>query len=163
MTKRANRLSFVLALLLVLAAATAAAETIEDCVTRKNAGLRDEQTQEVFKDRGCTTGSTTWDGKRRSCSESVCWKAPPNRIIVSSKASPHSRNGDTDWSGPSYRPDRERAYEVCFGVKAKSKGGMNNSGVRGWMKLDVSVTHRRELSEEEVIGLVTACVREGAT
>lgn len=138
-------------------------ETLEECVKGKRAELRDEKTETVYTDRGCTTGGTTWDGKRKSCSTDVCWGAPPGRIILNSSATSHSANGSShSFSGPTYQPDRERAYRVCFHVKAKSKGGMSNSGSRGWQKINMKVTHMRELSEEEVVGLARACIQEGA-
>ena len=161
----------LLTLCLFLAPAVAAdgqtaprpSETLEECVAHKLEDKEDRKTQEVIRDQGCTTDSTEWNGSRKSCSADVCWTAPPGRVIVSAHAVEHSGNGDQhDFSGPRYVPDRERSFGVCFHVSAKSKGGMTNSGVRGWEKLNVTVTHKRIFSPEQVLDLVRECQGEGA-
>jgi len=140
-----------------------AGETLEECVARKRADKEDRKTEEVIRDRGCTTGSVPANGSRKSCSADVCWTAPPGRVIVSAHAVEHSGTGDRhDFSGPRYVPDRERSFGVCFHVSAKSKGGMSRIGVRGWEKINVTVTHKQVFSPEQILDLVRECQGEGA-
>ncbi|MCG7866789.1 MAG: hypothetical protein JAY74_10500 [Candidatus Thiodiazotropha taylori] len=141
---------------------TAHAETMEQCMARKTAALSQVTEQYVHRDQGCTTKGTEWNGSRNSCDASLCWTAPPGTIIVSARAENHSANGsEHSYSGPHYKPDRERAYEVCFNVHARSPSGHINS--RGWQKLNVAVQTRHELSNQELQGLAIACAREGAS
>lgn len=158
----------VVAFIAVAFSTNAVAETMEQCMKRKVSELLDRKTDTVFKDYGCTTRGTEfvvqldYQGfKVYDCSEPVCWTAPSRRRVLDAKATSNSAAGsDHGYTGPTYVPTPERASAVCFHVHAR--GPDKDIGARGWQKLNVTVTHEREFTIEEMTGFAVGCSREGA-
>jgi len=89
----------------------------------------------------CTTGGTSWDGKRKACDSPLHeWKAPAGHAFDR-----ESLAGDlTTKNGSDYGcrlnflepievvPGLQAPTKVTLQAYARSPGGMDNSGARGW-------------------------------
>lgn len=89
----------------------------------------------------CTTGSTTWDGKRKACDSPLHeWKAPAGHALDRESLS----GGLTTKNGSEYGcrvnfleptevvPGLQAPTKVTLQAHARSAGGMGSSGARGW-------------------------------
>jgi len=145
---------------------TVAAQTMEQCMREKLLNSRDQQSHEIFIDVGCTTGGTNfvaewnYQGWRvQDCSNTLCWDAPPGRLIVSSEGRGGSAAGSRhSWSGPVYQPSQGQAARVCYSVYAR--GPDRDQGARGWQKIHATAVTERILTGDEAIVAATQCAQE---
>ncbi|CAK7257682.1 MULTISPECIES: hypothetical protein [unclassified Shinella] len=106
------------------------------------AGAEDMQHLTEMKiSANCTTGSTSWDGRRAACDSPLQeWKAPAGHALDRESLS----GGLTTKNGSEYDcrvnfldfievvPGLHAPTKVTLQAHARSSGGMGNSGKRGW-------------------------------
>lgn len=129
------------------------------CVQRETTRAEAARVQEAYRDRGCTTDPTDWQGRRKGCSELVCWDAPPNTRIADAAVTSFSANGSNHgWSSTQYLPSRELATRICHQVHARSPSG--SSSGRGWQKLKVVVALVSVLTQRDLQLIEDQCELE---
>jgi hypothetical protein len=135
------------------------ADEFDQCIAKKEAEYKK---QEPFvKTGGCRSGGTRITGERRSCSETVCYKAHPDYAIVSNVKirSTSAAGSEHRFSSPDYKfsPDG-RLGKVCVSVHARSPSG--NHGARGWQRIEMTGTVEKFLDESATKEIAKSCAIE---
>ena len=129
------------------------------CVEESRSDMEKPREIEAYRDRGCTTGNTDWQGRRKTCDENVCWDSAPHQLIVEAKVWDHSAAGsEHSYGSTQYLPSREFATRFCNSVHARSASGI--SAGRGWQKLSANVIVRRQITEAERASIEAKCEKK---
>lgn len=130
------------------------------CVDQRVAEAERPRVVEAYRDSGCTTGKTSFDGARKSCNQTVCWNAPPNNLIVDAKVWDHAASGsEHSFTATQYLPSRDFATSICNTVQARSPSGALH-GKRGWQKISADVTISRQITRPERDEIEAKCESE---